>query len=193
MSDYDLIKATFDLEFEGLFKSNLDRALDWLEKGAGHKYLKRMLTGKASPRYRYIYSTNSKYLGPRAGEPNIGDKIKAKHGDKDGHYEIVDVHFKDGVTTHVTVKHDETGHVQKIPLDNLHEMFTTEHRAAIRDSHGKLARVARQAHKTGTDAQRRRARDALRRVRYTVARIGIAIPTPSTDPSPLMREGETEE
>lgn len=38
-----------------------------------------------------------------------------------------------------------------------------------------------------------RARDALRRVRYTVARIGIAIPTPSTDPSPLMREGETEE
>lgn len=33
-----------------------------------------------------------------------------------------------------------------------------------------------------------KARDALRRVRFTVARIGIAIPTPSTDPSPLMRE-----
>lgn len=31
-----------------------------------------------------------------------------------------------------------------------------------------------------------RAREALRRVRYTVASIGIAIPTPSTDPSPLM-------
>lgn len=31
-----------------------------------------------------------------------------------------------------------------------------------------------------------KAREALRRVRYTVASIGIAIPTPSTDPSPLM-------
>lgn len=30
-------------------------------------------------------------------------------------------------------------------------------------------------------------REALRRVRYTVASIGIAIPSPSTDPAPLMR------
>ena len=36
-------------------------------------------------------------------------------------------------------------------------------------------------------------REALRRVRYTVASIGIAIPTPSTDPTPLMRSmGEQE-
>lgn len=34
-----------------------------------------------------------------------------------------------------------------------------------------------------------RAREALRRVRYTVARIGIAIPTPSTDPTAVMRDG----
>ncbi|MDP1732047.1 MAG: MurR/RpiR family transcriptional regulator [Devosia sp.] len=32
-----------------------------------------------------------------------------------------------------------------------------------------------------------KAREALRRVRYTVASIGIAIPTPSTDPTPLMK------
>ncbi len=31
------------------------------------------------------------------------------------------------------------------------------------------------------------AREALRRVRYTLATIGIAIPAPSTDPTPLMR------
>ena len=36
-------------------------------------------------------------------------------------------------------------------------------------------------------------REALRRVRYTVASIGIAIPTPTTDPMPLMRAiGEQE-
>jgi RpiR family transcriptional regulator, carbohydrate utilization regulator len=33
-----------------------------------------------------------------------------------------------------------------------------------------------------------RARDSLRRVRYAVASIGIAIPTPSTDPTPLMKD-----
>jgi hypothetical protein len=31
------------------------------------------------------------------------------------------------------------------------------------------------------------AREALRRVRYTVATIGIAIPAPSTDPTPIMQ------
>jgi RpiR family carbohydrate utilization transcriptional regulator len=33
-----------------------------------------------------------------------------------------------------------------------------------------------------------RGRDALRRVRYAVTRIGIAIPTPTMDPTPLMNE-----
>ena len=38
-----------------------------------------------------------------------------------------------------------------------------------------------------------RARDTLRRVRYTLARIGVAIPTPSTDPTPLMNGIDVEE
>jgi RpiR family transcriptional regulator, carbohydrate utilization regulator len=38
-----------------------------------------------------------------------------------------------------------------------------------------------------------RARETLRRVRYTVARIGVAIPTPSTDPTPLMKDKELQE
>jgi RpiR family carbohydrate utilization transcriptional regulator len=38
-----------------------------------------------------------------------------------------------------------------------------------------------------------RSRDALRRVRYTLARIGVAIPTPSTDPTPLMPKQDTRE
>jgi DNA-binding MurR/RpiR family transcriptional regulator len=35
-----------------------------------------------------------------------------------------------------------------------------------------------------------RARDALRRVRYAVTQIGVAIPTPSMDPTPLMMRTE---
>lgn len=38
-----------------------------------------------------------------------------------------------------------------------------------------------------------KAREALRRVRYTLARIGVAIPTPATDPTPLMTGQETRE
>lgn len=38
-----------------------------------------------------------------------------------------------------------------------------------------------------------RSRDTLRRVRYTLARIGIAIPTPSTDPTPIMGGLDPEE
>ena len=38
-----------------------------------------------------------------------------------------------------------------------------------------------------------RARESLRRVRYTLARIGVAIPSPSTDPSLLMKDQPTEE
>jgi RpiR family transcriptional regulator, carbohydrate utilization regulator len=36
-------------------------------------------------------------------------------------------------------------------------------------------------------------REALRRVRYTVATIGIAIPTPATDPTPLMKNRKHQE
>jgi len=38
-----------------------------------------------------------------------------------------------------------------------------------------------------------RAREALRRVRYTVASIGVAIPSPATDPTPLMKDSAPHE
>ena len=39
----------------------------------------------------------------------------------------------------------------------------------------------------------KKALNSLRRVRYTVARIGVAIPAPATDPSLLMNGTEQEE
>jgi RpiR family transcriptional regulator, carbohydrate utilization regulator len=38
-----------------------------------------------------------------------------------------------------------------------------------------------------------RARESLRRVRYTLARIGTAIPTPTTDPTPVMLQETSED
>ncbi len=38
-----------------------------------------------------------------------------------------------------------------------------------------------------------RSRETLRRVRYTLARIGVAIPSPSTDPTAIMRDSQPRE
>ncbi|MEP5517421.1 MAG: MurR/RpiR family transcriptional regulator, partial [Bauldia litoralis] len=38
-----------------------------------------------------------------------------------------------------------------------------------------------------------RGRESLRRVRYTLARLGVAIPAPSTDPSQIMKDLEPRE
>jgi DNA-binding MurR/RpiR family transcriptional regulator len=38
-----------------------------------------------------------------------------------------------------------------------------------------------------------RGREMLRRVRYTLARIGVAIPSPSTDPTPIMKDQQPRE
>ena len=38
-----------------------------------------------------------------------------------------------------------------------------------------------------------RARESLRRVRYTLARLGVAIPAPTNDPTPLMKDLEPRE
>jgi len=43
---------------------------------------------------------------------------------------------------------------------------------------------------TALAARLPRGRESLRRVRYAVARIGIAIPAPSTDPTPLMNHAD---
>jgi DNA-binding MurR/RpiR family transcriptional regulator len=38
-----------------------------------------------------------------------------------------------------------------------------------------------------------RGRDALRRVRYALTRVGVAIPSPSTDPTPIMKDQQPKE
>jgi hypothetical protein len=53
-------------------KSDFDGALD-LIKGATHKYLRRYPTGKASPKWYYVYKVTSKYNTPDIKE---GEKIK---------------------------------------------------------------------------------------------------------------------
>lgn len=131
-----------------------DRALD-LIKGAMHKYLRRYPSGKASPRWYYIYKVTNKYMGKPVAE---GEKIKLTHDGQTGHYEVEKVH----PNGYATVKHDETGQRMSVRQEHLHEMFSEEHKAAIDEAHTRLKHTFEMAKKHGSDVQRENARNALK-------------------------------
>lgn len=107
----------------GLFKA-LDEAFDVLEKGAGHKYLKRIPTGKPKPKYRYIYK-HPKRKGLTSSEDVIaGSKFKVEHGGQHGHFEVLS-HDKDRGM--ITVRHDESGREVHITEADLHRMLASHH------------------------------------------------------------------
>jgi len=133
---------------------DFDRAMD-LIKGAMHKYLRRYPSGKASPRWYYVYKVTSKHQGAPV---QMGEKIKLTHEGQAGHYEVKNVH----ANGYVTMQHDETGHQLSVKQEHLHEMFSEEHKGAIDTAHARLRQTFDAAKKYGSDAQKQRARDALR-------------------------------
>jgi hypothetical protein len=130
-------------------------ALD-LEKGAGHKYLRRIPTGNPQRPYRYLYSAAHAVVagGPT---PAIGEKVRVTDAGQEGHYEVTKVHK----TGRVTIKHDETGTTRKVKVGQLRDMLAGEHTEAIQAAHEKARDVHEQAEKTGSDKQKKQARAAL--------------------------------
>ena len=69
------------------------------------------------------------------------------------------------------------------------------------DAHALMPTASRYAHMAVVDTiatgvaseMGARSREALRRVRYTLANIGIAIPSPTSDPTPLMKAAKPQE
>lgn len=119
---------------------------DALYKGADHKYLRRIMTGKAKPKYHYIYSATSVKHG---GKPKVGEKVRIDHEGKKGHYEITHDH-DDG---HISVKHDETGHTMKVEKGKLQSLFHGQHGTSIDKQLQEHKRINAQAGKTGTAKQ----------------------------------------
>lgn len=79
---------------------------DDLNKGAGHKYLRRIPTGKPKPKYTYIYRVpQTKEL---VADDHLvpGSKFKIEHGGQLGHFEVRAHDPKKGI---VTLRHDESG------------------------------------------------------------------------------------
>jgi hypothetical protein len=111
--------------------------IEWLCKGAGHKYLRRIPTGDPKRKWRYIYAAQSKH---HDSEFSAGEKIRITHGKQVGHYEVKSLHG-----AYVTLKHDETGHEVSVHKDRLAEMFKDEHRRAGAGQRKRTVKAAAQA------------------------------------------------
>ena len=106
-----------------LIAISIDTSFATMVKGKGHGYVKRELTGKPKPKYRYWYKM------PNAGivtdsSLHVGAKFKHGTGDNEGHYEITA-----GPTAlgNYAVKHDETGDVKQMSPRELREFIHRHH------------------------------------------------------------------
>lgn len=122
---------------------------DALEKGAGHKYTRRV--PKSGGGYRYFY----KVAGGAGGighesEFVVGAAFKVSHDNKAGHFHIT-AKADDGT---LTIKHDESGQVQTLPPAALTQMLMHEHAEGIASHKAKLAADLAQVAKTGSAKQK---------------------------------------
>ena len=98
--------------------------VDPLEKGAGHKYFKRELTGRAKPKYRYYYYIPKRGVIVSGEKLHEGTKIKGEHEGHEGHWEVMKHDQGQG---NVTIRHDETGHTTSIGEEGLRGMINQYH------------------------------------------------------------------
>lgn len=102
---------------------------DDIEKGATHKYLRRIPTGNPRRPYRYVYNINS---AARAGAPpQVGEKVLVPHAGVRGHFEVKQVR-DDG---RIRVQHDETGQEMVLHAQKFHDLLNHSHEEGMRARH----------------------------------------------------------
>lgn len=139
-----------------------------LFKAAHHKYIKRVpiqgkFTKRGTPRYRYFYKLTGAKGGHGLDNPEHlkqGAGFAGADGGVKGHYHVEEVH--DG--GYLTVRHDETGKVERLHKDELLARLHQHHAENIAAEHAtnasereakrkrSLAELA-EARKTGTAKQ----------------------------------------
>src|SRR5688572_12712842 len=92
-----------------------------LEKGMGHKYLRRVPTGNPKRPYRYFYNVSGGHGLAHDEEIKPGAAFRAKDSDKEGHFHVL---AADG--DKVTLKHDESGREHSTSRAALRTMLHTE-------------------------------------------------------------------
>ena len=147
----------------------LDRAL---YKAAGHKYIRRVPTGKPG-RYKYYYSVAGGHGIGHESEMVEGAAFRMKHDGKEGHFHVIGK-TEDGK---LRIKHDESGHETEIHADALRGMLHAEHAEAINAHRTKLRSDLAQVSKTGSAKQRERlkAEAAKYGVHEAKPKVGVAL------------------
>lgn len=92
-----------------------------LEKGASHKYIRKIRT--ASGKWRYFYTTTK--VNNRT-DMTEGAQFKLTHNGQVGHVKILKDHGDK-----ITIRHDETGHTETIDKDVLGKRLEEEHGGAM--------------------------------------------------------------
>jgi hypothetical protein len=146
-----------------------------LEKGMGHKYIRRVPTGNPDRPWRYFYRvTGGAQLG-HDSELVEGAAFRVKDEGKEGHFHVTAV---DG--DKITIKHDETGKTATVSREALRTMLHEEHAEKIETARASAQRDADAAAKHGNDRQKKRAADAA-------AKLDAAF---KPKPKPHVSEGE---
>ncbi len=128
-----------------------DAVFDRLEKAAGHKYIKRVPTGKTTktgkPRYRYFYHVAAGG-GVGAHEHMVAGASFRADG---GHWHI---EHADG--ERLRVKHDETGESRQMTRGELSQKLQGEHRSALAAHTERLERERAEVKQFGSAKQKER-------------------------------------
>lgn len=119
-----------------------------MAKAAGHKYIKRVLTGKAKPKYRYYYTAHAGN-GVHAHEHMVAGSSFRHNG---GHW-----HIKHTDGDHLHIHHDESGETKVVTKHELSNMLKDEHGKALAAHEAKQAQDKADVREHGSDAQRKRA------------------------------------
>jgi len=128
-----------------------------MQKGSGHKYVKRELVSVQPKKYRYWYRSPAGGLVTSASL-HEGAKFRHGAGDQKGHVHVDQVHKDDaGNVTHVTISHDE-GHFgdKKVSVDELKDMLhygEHEHGETVDKRTDRLLKDWAQVQKTGSPKQ----------------------------------------
>lgn len=121
---------------------------DEVEKGAGHKYIRREAKPGGGWRYYYRASGVTSVRGDDDAHFAPGAKFAIQHAGRAGHFEIVGAEGDQ-----LTVRHDETGHTTTLARATLAAMFAREHAHLVEGHKDRLKRDLAVAREKGTPKQ----------------------------------------
>jgi hypothetical protein len=162
-----------------------------LEKGAGHKYVRRVPTGNPKRPWRYYYDVKGAKGVAHEDEIVEGAAFKVKSGDQEGHFHVLKV---DG--NRITIRHDETGKEKTISKATFQALVRAHHAEAIKEHHESLKRDHKAVQKFGTEKQKRRIQEELAKYgvemqerakeKWKAPKIEIPEPTYALRPTPAL-------